>query len=138
QRQHHDRRWRQSSRPRARGNRGNRRGDDGRERRKHDQRLRRSRGWHSYALSVGDDRAVSASRVGRRHGDTLETIAEDDRMIRRISLTRLLILIPFAALFYSPSQGSAAGFGPSLGAASGFAALGGGPAAGAVTCTTST
>jgi hypothetical protein len=59
-------------------------------------------------------------------------------MIRRISLTRLLVLIPFAALFYSPSQGSAAGFGPSLGAASGFAALAGGPAAGAVTCTTST
>ena len=59
-------------------------------------------------------------------------------MIRRISLTRLLFLIPFAALFYSPSQGSAAGFGPSLGAASGFAALAGGPAAGAVTCTTST
>ena len=59
-------------------------------------------------------------------------------MIRRISLTRVLFLVPFAALFYSPSQGLAAGFGPSLGAASGFAALAGGPAAGAVTCTTST
>lgn len=59
-------------------------------------------------------------------------------MIRNISLTRLLFLVPFAALLYNPSTGLATGFGPSLGAASGFAALAGGPAAGAVTCTTST
>lgn len=59
-------------------------------------------------------------------------------MIRTISLTRLLFLVPFAALLYNPPAGLATGFGPSLGAASGFAALAGGPAAGAVTCTTST
>ena len=59
-------------------------------------------------------------------------------MMRPISLTRLLFLVPFAALLYYPSQGSATGFGPSLGAAAGFAALAGGPADGAVTCTTST
>lgn len=52
--------------------------------------------------------------------------------------TRLLFLVPFAALLYNPSTGLAAGSGPSLGAASGFAALAGGPAAGDVTCTTST
>jgi hypothetical protein len=50
----------------------------------------------------------------------------------------LLSLVAFAALLYTPSQGLATGFGPSLGSASGFAALAGGPAAGAVTCTTST
>src|SRR4051812_3152070 len=48
--------------------------------------------------------------------------------------TRLLFTIPFAALLYNPSPGSAAGFGPSLGLASGFAALAGS----AVTCTGST
>jgi len=52
--------------------------------------------------------------------------------------TRLLFLIPFAALLYFHSHVLAIGFGPFLGAASGFAALAGGPAAGAVTCTTST
>ena len=63
-------------------------------------------------------------------------------MLRANSLTRLttrlLFLIPFAALLYFHSQVLAIGFGPFLGAASGFAALAGGPAAGAVTCTTST
>jgi hypothetical protein len=48
--------------------------------------------------------------------------------------TRLLFLVPFAALLYNPSPGSATGFGPSLGSASGFAALAGA----AVTCTGST
>src|SRR4051794_15016065 len=48
--------------------------------------------------------------------------------------TRLLFTIPFAALLYNPSPGSATGFGPSLGQASGFAALAGT----AVTCTAST
>jgi Ice-binding-like len=52
--------------------------------------------------------------------------------------TRLAFLLSFAALFYLPLHVSAAGAGPSLGAASGFAALAGGPAAGAVTCTSST
>jgi hypothetical protein len=62
-----------------------------------------------------------------------------NRPISRTRLTiQLLILIPFAALLVTPSRGLATGFGPSLGAASGFAALAGGPAAGAVTCTTST
>jgi hypothetical protein len=49
--------------------------------------------------------------------------------------TRLVFLIPFAALLYAPFHVSAAGSAPSLGAASGFAALAGGPATGAVTCT---
>jgi hypothetical protein len=49
----------------------------------------------------------------------------------------VLTLIPFAALLLMPSRGLATGFGPSLGAAASFAALAGGPAAGAVTCTTS-
>ena len=52
--------------------------------------------------------------------------------------TRLLFLVPFAALLFTPSPVLATGFGPFLGAASGFAALAGGPAAGAVTCTAST
>jgi hypothetical protein len=52
--------------------------------------------------------------------------------------TRLLYLLPFVALLYTPSQVLATGSGPSLGAAAGFAALAGGPAAGAVTCTSST
>lgn len=52
--------------------------------------------------------------------------------------TRLLFLVPFAALLYIPFTGLAAAFGPYLGLASGYAALAGGPAAGAVTCTTST
>src|SRR3954470_5251854 len=52
--------------------------------------------------------------------------------------TRLAFLLSFAALLYMPFHVSAAGAGPSLGAASGFAALAGGPAAGAVTCTSST
>ena len=60
----------------------------------------------------------------------------------RVSLTRLttrlLVLVPFAALLYTPSPVLATGFAPSLGAASTFAALAGGPAAGALTCTTST
>src|SRR3954463_1585775 len=54
------------------------------------------------------------------------------------SAIRLVVLIPFAALLYIPFHVSAAGAGPVLGAASGFAALAGGPAAGAVTCTSST
>jgi len=49
----------------------------------------------------------------------------------------LLYLLPVVALLYTPSHVLAAGSGPSLGAASGFAALAGGPAAGAVTCTSS-
>jgi len=52
--------------------------------------------------------------------------------------TRLLFLVPFAALLYVPIAVFATGFAPFLGAASGFAALAGGPAAGAVTCTAST
>ena len=60
-------------------------------------------------------------------------------MIRAISLTRLasrlLFLVPFAALLCNPSPGLAQAFAPSLGLASGFAALAGGPADGAVTCT---
>ncbi len=52
--------------------------------------------------------------------------------------TRLLFLIPFAAILYASSHLLAAGFGPFLGAAAGYAALAGGPAAGAVTCTAST
>jgi Ice-binding-like len=63
-------------------------------------------------------------------------------MTRAISLkrltTRLLFLVPFAALLGNTTPALATGFGPSLGSASGFAALAGGPAAGAVTCTTST
>jgi hypothetical protein len=59
-------------------------------------------------------------------------------MIRAISLnrlaTRLLFLVPFAALFYNPIPGLAIAFAPSLGSASGFAALAGT----AVTCTNST
>ncbi len=59
-------------------------------------------------------------------------------MIRAISLTRLttrlLFLVPFAALLYNPSPGLAASA-PSLGSASSFAVLAGGPATGAVTCT---
>src|SRR3954470_7568290 len=59
-------------------------------------------------------------------------------MIKKTSLTRLttrlLFTIPFAALLYNPSPGSATGFGPSLGLASGYAALAGS----AVTCTGST
>jgi ice-binding like protein len=51
---------------------------------------------------------------------------------------RLLYLVPLFALLYTPSHLLATGSGPSLGAASGFAALAGGPAAGAVTCTAST
>src|SRR6185503_17878676 len=53
-------------------------------------------------------------------------------------LTCVLFLVPFATLLYNPSPGLATGFGPSLGSAAGYAALAGGPAAGAVTCTTST
>ena len=52
--------------------------------------------------------------------------------------TRLLFLVSFAALLYIPIAVFTTGFGPFLGAASGFAALAGGPAAGAVTCTAST
>jgi hypothetical protein len=59
------------------------------------------------------------------------------RLLKRLT-TRLLFLVPFAALLYTPSPVLATGSGPSLGAASGFAALAGGPATGAVTCTTST
>jgi hypothetical protein len=61
--------------------------------------------------------------------------------IRTLTILRLAALtlsISFGALLYDPSPGLATGFGPSLGSASGFAALAGGPAAGAVTCTTST
>ena len=61
--------------------------------------------------------------------------------MQRISVTRLiarlLFLVPLAALLYNP-LGLAAAIGPFLGAASGFAALAGGPADGAVTCTNST
>ncbi|HVC18721.1 MAG TPA: ice-binding family protein [Vicinamibacterales bacterium] len=57
--------------------------------------------------------------------------------LRRLT-TRLLFLLPFAAFLCNPSPALASAFGPSLGAASGFAALAGGPAAGAVTCTAST
>src|SRR3990172_9593514 len=60
-------------------------------------------------------------------------------MIRTISprrlTTRLLFVVPFAALLYIPFTGLAAAFAPFLGAAAGFAALAGGPADGAVTCT---
>jgi hypothetical protein len=63
-------------------------------------------------------------------------------MIRSTSLarltTRLLVVVPFAAFLCYPSPALATGSAPSLGAASTFAALAGGPAAGAVTCTTST
>ena len=63
-------------------------------------------------------------------------------MIRATSLrrltTRLLFVVPFAALLYLPFTGLAAALAPMLGAASGYAALAGGPAAGAVTCTNST
>ena len=63
-------------------------------------------------------------------------------MIRKISLTRLttrlLFLVPFAAILYNPSPGLATAFAPDLGSASSFAALAGGPADGAVTCTNST
>ena len=58
-------------------------------------------------------------------------------VVRR-QTTRLLFLIPCAALLYASSQVLAIGFGPFLGAAAGFAALAGGPAPGAVTCTAST
>jgi len=62
-------------------------------------------------------------------------------MVRAISTTRLttrlVFLVSFVALLYTLSPLSATGFGPFLGAASGFAALAGGPAAGAVTCTAS-
>jgi hypothetical protein len=61
-------------------------------------------------------------------------------MLRRNFLTPatwLLVLIPFVALLHTSAHASTA-FAPSLGAAAGFAALAGGPAAGAVTCTSST
>lgn len=57
-------------------------------------------------------------------------------MIRKISLTRLLFLVPFTVIVVSASAWAQAA--PSLGSASGYAALAGGPAAGAVTCTVST
>jgi len=53
-------------------------------------------------------------------------------------MMRLLFLVSFAALLYVPIAVFTTGFAPFLGAASGFAALAGGPAAGAVTCTAST
>jgi hypothetical protein len=61
-------------------------------------------------------------------------------MTRSISLTRLtirlLFLVPFTVVILTASAWAQAA--PSLGSASGFAALAGGPAAGAVTCTGST
>jgi len=54
-------------------------------------------------------------------------------LLRRLT-TRLLAVVPFAALLYFPLPGSAAAIAPSLGAAEGFALLAGT----AVTCTQST
>lgn len=51
--------------------------------------------------------------------------------------SRLLVLAAFAALLCHPPTALAAGSGPSLGLAAHYAALAGGPAAGAVTCTDS-
>jgi hypothetical protein len=64
----------------------------------------------------------------------LDPEAPSMRTISRTRLiSRLLFLVPFAALLFNPSQALATGFGPSLGGASGFAALAGS----AVTCTSS-
>ncbi|MEO8682085.1 MAG: ice-binding family protein [Vicinamibacterales bacterium] len=60
------------------------------------------------------------------------------KIFRRRLINRLLFVVPFVALLYIPFTGLAAAFAPLLGSASGFAALAGGPATGAVTCTTST
>jgi hypothetical protein len=58
-------------------------------------------------------------------------------VLKRLA-TRLLFLMPLAAFLYASPTVLATGFGPFLSAAAGFAALAGGPAAGAVTCTAST
>lgn len=50
----------------------------------------------------------------------------------------MFVMITLAALVYGSSRVLATGSAPFLGGASGFAALAGGPAAGAVTCTAST
>ncbi len=52
--------------------------------------------------------------------------------------SRVALIGAFAALLSNPATLSAAGFAPSLGLAAHYAALAGGPAAGAVTCTDST